>query len=130
MLSIVLCTCWPNVCLLSKNCLFREFSGSLVVRTQCFHCCGLGSMPGWGTKIPQAARRGQKKSVQILCPFFNQTACCFAIELYEFFLYFGYKPLVDFCFCCLCFGVKSKKSSPRLMSRSLLPMFLLEVLQF
>ena len=25
------------------------------VRTQCFHCHGLSSIPGWGTKILQAA---------------------------------------------------------------------------
>ena len=25
-----------------------------MVRTRCFHCCGLGSVPGQGTEIPQA----------------------------------------------------------------------------
>ena len=39
---------------------WREFPGSPVVRTRCFHCRGLGSIPGWGTKIPQAAQHGQK----------------------------------------------------------------------
>ena len=38
-----------------------EFPGGLVVRIPDFHCCGVGSIPGWGTEIPQAARRGQKK---------------------------------------------------------------------
>ena len=38
-----------------------EFPGGPVVRTQCFHCRGLGSASGWGTKIPQASQRGQKK---------------------------------------------------------------------
>ena len=38
----------------------REFSGSPVVRTQHLHCGGPGSIPGWGTKIQQAAQRGQK----------------------------------------------------------------------
>jgi len=31
-----------------------------VVRTH-FHCWGLGSIPGQGTKIPQAAQHGLKK---------------------------------------------------------------------
>ena len=42
-----------------KNC-HREFPGGPVVRTQCFHCCGLGSIPGRGTKIPQDVWHGQK----------------------------------------------------------------------
>ena len=32
-----------------------EFPGSPVVKTQHFHCRGPGSIPGLGTKIPQAA---------------------------------------------------------------------------
>ena len=32
-----------------------------MVRTWRFHCCGLGSVPGQGTKIPQATQHGQKK---------------------------------------------------------------------
>ena len=31
-----------------------EFPGSPMVKTQCFHCQGLGSISGWGMKIPQA----------------------------------------------------------------------------
>ena len=38
----------------------REFPGGLVVRTQCFHCKGPGSIPGQGTKILQAVWTGQK----------------------------------------------------------------------
>ena len=38
-----------------KKVSFREFSGGSVVRTWCFHCRGPGSIPGQGTKIPQAA---------------------------------------------------------------------------
>ena len=38
----------------------RAFSCSPVVRTQHFHCEGLGSGPGWGTKIPQALWHSQK----------------------------------------------------------------------
>ena len=29
----------------------RELPGSPMVRTQCFHCCGPGSIPGQGTKL-------------------------------------------------------------------------------
>ena len=32
-----------------------------MVRAPRFHCRGLGSIPGRGTKIPQAAQRGQKE---------------------------------------------------------------------
>ena len=35
-----------------------EFPGGAVIRTQRFHCCGPGSVPGWGTKIPQALQCG------------------------------------------------------------------------
>ena len=38
-----------------------EFPGGLVVRIGRFHWCGPGSVPCWGTEIPQAARCGQKK---------------------------------------------------------------------
>ena len=50
--------------LLRKKC--WEFPGSPVVRVRCFHCCGLGSVPDWGTKISQAARCGQKKKKKML----------------------------------------------------------------
>ena len=33
----------------------EEFPGSPAVRTQRFHICGPGSVPGWGANIPQAA---------------------------------------------------------------------------
>ena len=43
--------------------LCREFPGGPVVRTLClFTVEGAGSIPGWGTKILQAARRGQNKT--------------------------------------------------------------------
>ena len=38
-----------------------EFPGGLVVRIPGFHCHGLGSIPGWGTEIPQDMWCGQKK---------------------------------------------------------------------
>lgn len=34
----------------------REFTGGLVVRILGSHCYGLGSVPGQGTEIPQAAQ--------------------------------------------------------------------------
>ena len=37
------------------------FPSGLVVRTPRFHCRGMGSIPGWGTKIPYAAQHSQKK---------------------------------------------------------------------
>ena len=46
---------WLSEFKLIKNELhYREFPGSPVVRTLRCHCHGLGSIPGWGTKIPQA----------------------------------------------------------------------------
>ena len=42
----------------------REFpDDDLVIRTQHFHCCGLGSIPGLGTEIPHqaAGHPGQNK---------------------------------------------------------------------
>ena len=38
-----------------------DFPGGLVVRSRCFHCLGLGSIPGWGTEMLQATRCGKKK---------------------------------------------------------------------
>ena len=40
----------------------KEFPGGLVVRITGFHCCGLGSVAGRGTEIPQATWHGQKIS--------------------------------------------------------------------
>ena len=40
---------------------YREFPGGLMVRTQHFHCHGLGSIPGWGPEILQALWHGEKK---------------------------------------------------------------------
>ena len=40
----------------------REFPGSPVVRTWSFHCQGLGSVPGQGTKILQAMWHGKNKT--------------------------------------------------------------------
>ena len=38
----------------------QDFPGSPVAKTRHFHCRGYSSIPGQGTEIPYAARRGQK----------------------------------------------------------------------
>ena len=46
----------------------REFPDGPVVqwfRTWCFHCCGLGSIPGWATKILQAVWHSWKKRKKV-----------------------------------------------------------------
>ena len=48
-----------------KNIGMREFPGGQVVKTQCFHCHSLRSVPGWGTKILQAAWCGQKATTTL-----------------------------------------------------------------
>ena len=54
-----------------------EFPGSPVVRTRCFHCHGLGSIPGRGTKIPQAAQHNQKKKKKKKDSFFGNKTVLF-----------------------------------------------------
>lgn len=44
---------------LKKKKLFGGFSGSLVVRAQCFHCREPSSISGEGTKIPQGVQLGK-----------------------------------------------------------------------
>ena len=39
----------------------RELPGGPVVRTKRFHYCGLGSVAGWGIKIPQVVWHSQKE---------------------------------------------------------------------
>ena len=43
-----------------RKSMYREFPGSPMVRTQGFHCHGPGSIPGQGTKIPQAMWHDQE----------------------------------------------------------------------
>ena len=38
----------------------REFPGGPVVSRQAFTAVGPGSIPGWGTKIPQAKKKKKK----------------------------------------------------------------------
>ena len=49
---------WPKK---KKKKIPQEFPGFPVVRTSDFTAVGLGSIPGWGTKILQAMWYGQKK---------------------------------------------------------------------
>ena len=49
---------WPMMVMYQKSS-FRDFPGGLVVKTPCFQ--GMGSVPGQGTKIPQAKGEGQKR---------------------------------------------------------------------
>ena len=46
---------------LFKTVFWWEFPDAPVIRTLDCHCCGLGLIPGQGTKIPQAVQQGQKK---------------------------------------------------------------------
>ena len=39
----------------------REFPGSPVVRTWCFHCQGPGSIPGRGTKTHKVPKKEKKR---------------------------------------------------------------------
>ena len=43
----------------------QDFPGDPVVRTQGVHCQGFDSIPGWGTKIPRAARYGRKEKREV-----------------------------------------------------------------
>ena len=44
-----------------KRALMREFPGSPVVRTPCFHWRGMGSAPGHGTRILHATQQSSDK---------------------------------------------------------------------
>ena len=48
--------------LLYKDLEVLGIPGGPVVRTWCFHCPDLGSIPGWETKIPKPHGRGQKNT--------------------------------------------------------------------
>ena len=46
----------------------REFPGGPGVRTPCFDCRGMASIPGQGIKIPHAKRHSQEKKKKKLVP--------------------------------------------------------------
>ena len=52
---------WYHFYVESEKKRYREFPGGLMVRTQHFHCHGLGSIPGLGPEIFQALWHGEKK---------------------------------------------------------------------
>ena len=48
-----------------KELIYREFSDSPVFRTPCFYCRGIGSISGWGTKIPMHHGTAKKKRINL-----------------------------------------------------------------
>jgi len=50
----------------------REFPGSPVVKTRCFHCQDLGSISGWRTKIPHSTAKKGKKKKKSTVDFFQE----------------------------------------------------------
>ena len=46
---------------LFKTVFWWEFPDGPVIRTLDFYCCGVGLIPGQGTKISQVVQQGQKK---------------------------------------------------------------------
>ena len=71
-----------------------EFPGSTVVRTWHFHCCGLGSIPGRGAKILQAAacrKKKKKKKVDEITVhkyLFGEGALSILFDLSEISMYY------------------------------------------
>ena len=61
MLSIIPGIVYDMPITLEKQSYFREFPGDPLGRTQCLHCQGQGSIPGWGTKLSQATQSGLKR---------------------------------------------------------------------
>lgn len=57
---------------------WKNISGDLVVKTSCFQCGGMGSIPGWGTEIPHTMwHRGKKKKKEWwLKSFLISQNCC------------------------------------------------------
>ena len=51
-----------------------EFPGDLAIRIPGFHCCGQGSILGWGTEILQAMQQGKKKKRKSSC-YYNSEFC-------------------------------------------------------
>ena len=44
-----------------KMVIFKDFPGSPVVKTPHSQCSGIGSIPGWGSKMPQEQPKLKKK---------------------------------------------------------------------
>ena len=63
-----LCPCAPLALMTFKNYKSWNFPGCPVVKTLCFPCRGLSSIPAWGTKIPRAMGASQKKKIHVTCP--------------------------------------------------------------
>ena len=52
-----------------------EFPGDLAIRIPGFHCCGQGSILGWGTEILQAMQQGKKKKKRKSSCYYNSEFC-------------------------------------------------------
>ena len=61
-----------------------------VVQTRCFPCWDLGSIPGWGTKIPQAAWQGQKQNKKQHKVDFVRVCA----QLYEYYHMYTFESLI------------------------------------
>ena len=57
--------------------LFRNFLGSLVVKTPCSNSGGEGSIPGWRNKIPQDLWGSQKKNFFLMVYLNNSMSSIF-----------------------------------------------------
>ena len=82
---------FPSLWIKGELIVSGDFLGSTVDKSQCFNFRVMGSMPGWGTKILDAAWHSQKKSIcQWLkdtrtfnnCDFFPLWTCANALKIY------------------------------------------------
>ena len=64
-----------------RNCPLVDFPGSLEVKTPCSQCRGVGSAPGWESKIHMPC--GLKKKKKKCCPYRYHTVVLFVICLYR-----------------------------------------------
>ena len=85
---------------------FEDFSGGPVVRTPRFHCRGTGSIPGPGTKIPYAARRGQNNNKTKKTPKQKQQQKIWNINLKitNIYIYYSIEILLVWLLQCSCFS--------------------------
>ena len=63
----------------------QDFPGGRVVRTLCFHCRGPGSVPGWGTKILEAAQPKKKEKKRPKCFLCHFASLPVIYEIFQLF---------------------------------------------
>ena len=56
-----------------------QWLGLYIFTTKHFHCCGLGSVPGWGTKTP-LCRAKRKQKHHLPCKFFHLVSLLIVIS--------------------------------------------------